>query len=536
MKHYLCFLVGFMSLSVFAQQQQQQQPINVVGYIQRQQDQQQQQHQQFVQQQQQHPQHQQRPQQPQQQQQPTQESKIEAGLSYDELDKKIKNEFSNFVYDYTEYEIKPDYIYDLTQTGLSLSALSAINLWDTPAIPYAQINSIPTDQLYHPENHFHFLNNSIRYLRQSNDSRVVDIRKKAEGQLKNAITEELVREQRELQYNRTPQLWSPTFQNIITSQRAGIETFDRIEWQLNNNIPTRLPSIESLQTAKLLFFTNLQIAGVLANPHTRISNKFRSLGASPQRMANEFLHSAKDILDFAKGLSHGAQFTIVENVDGVVKLVKFSFNSFHNPQAAMNAFWDIAKNINLEGIAQAIHHHVTSEYKTLTTGTSIERGEVIGKIATNIILSTSGLGYLGNYTKFANGVGKEFVSRIGNLTSLSTMISNEVGAIGDIRKIIRSAEGSLWTKGIPQDQIKNAYEHYKKHGKEFGVNNAAEYVERAHRFRTSPPQGTLTKIARNGDRMYYHPSTNTFSVHTPDGVPKTMFKPSAGQAYWERQQ
>jgi len=45
----------------------------------------------------------------------------------------------------------------------------------------------------------------------------------------------------------------------------------------------------------------------------------------------------------------------------------------------------------------------------------------------------------------------------------------------------------------------------------------------------------LTKTRPNGDTLYYDPSTNTFAVQNANGAPKTMFKPAAGMAYWNKQ-
>ena len=45
------------------------------------------------------------------------------------------------------------------------------------------------------------------------------------------------------------------------------------------------------------------------------------------------------------------------------------------------------------------------------------------------------------------------------------------------------------------------------------------------RFVNEKPTGTLTKIRHDGDRVFYHPETNTFAVTTKDGVPRTMYKP-----------
>lgn len=96
----------------------------------------------------------------------------------------------------------------------------------------------------------------------------------------------------------------------------------------------------------------------------------------------------------------------------------------------------------------------------------------------------------------------------------------------------------IWTKTKTSEPVENAYGHWVKHGHEFednSFNNSKEYVDATHDFVRKPPAGTLTKVRQNGDVIYYHPATNTFSVKTKDGVPKTMFKPKGGMEYWEKQ-
>lgn len=89
----------------------------------------------------------------------------------------------------------------------------------------------------------------------------------------------------------------------------------------------------------------------------------------------------------------------------------------------------------------------------------------------------------------------------------------------------------LWS--APGEQ--NALDHFKKHGHEFHLSTAQEYVDAVHAFTGKPPKGTLTKARRNGDRLYYQASTNTFAVTDKHGAPRTMFKPDKGRAYYEGQ-
>jgi pyocin large subunit-like protein len=80
--------------------------------------------------------------------------------------------------------------------------------------------------------------------------------------------------------------------------------------------------------------------------------------------------------------------------------------------------------------------------------------------------------------------------------------------------------------------IRNAYQHFLKHGKEFGLQNAKQYVEATKKFLTNSPAGTLTKVTSNGDILKYHEATNTFGVKNANGLPRTMFKPKDGLMYW----
>jgi pyocin large subunit-like protein len=96
----------------------------------------------------------------------------------------------------------------------------------------------------------------------------------------------------------------------------------------------------------------------------------------------------------------------------------------------------------------------------------------------------------------------------------------------------------IWTKTKTLEPVRNAYDHWIKHRWEFpekSFKNAKEYVDATHDFVRKPSHGTLTKIRSNGDVLFYDPMTNTFSVKTKDGVPKTMFKPKGGMEYWEKQ-
>jgi len=82
----------------------------------------------------------------------------------------------------------------------------------------------------------------------------------------------------------------------------------------------------------------------------------------------------------------------------------------------------------------------------------------------------------------------------------------------------------------------SAFRHWKKHGAEFPeFQNSKQYVEGANSFFESPPDGTLTKVRPNGDKLFYNPANNTFGVQAADGAPRTMFRPADGINYWNKQ-
>ena len=98
-----------------------------------------------------------------------------------------------------------------------------------------------------------------------------------------------------------------------------------------------------------------------------------------------------------------------------------------------------------------------------------------------------------------------------------------------------SAERQLWSANRKYSARENADYHFRRDGKDFGVRTVDAYVAKAHAFIRNPPPGALTITRRNGDRLFYHPATNTFVVATRTGAPRTMFKPRDGMAYWEKQ-
>ena len=95
-----------------------------------------------------------------------------------------------------------------------------------------------------------------------------------------------------------------------------------------------------------------------------------------------------------------------------------------------------------------------------------------------------------------------------------------VEPLGEVRNT------SFWSSTRKRSSVENAFEHWKKHQKEFPeLNNAKEYVESAKGFLNSNSKNILTKRRNNGEIIKYDPEKNLFGVTDKNGTPITFFKP-----------
>jgi len=76
---------------------------------------------------------------------------------------------------------------------------------------------------------------------------------------------------------------------------------------------------------------------------------------------------------------------------------------------------------------------------------------------------------------------------------------------------------------------------FERNGADFGTPTAEAYLAAITAFTTAPPADAETVRRANGDVLIYQASTNTFAVVDADGVPRTMFKPNDGPAYWAKE-
>ena len=93
----------------------------------------------------------------------------------------------------------------------------------------------------------------------------------------------------------------------------------------------------------------------------------------------------------------------------------------------------------------------------------------------------------------------------------------------------------FWAANRRRTAEEAAERQFERNGKDFGAKTLTQYVDQTHAFVGSPPAGTLRHTRSNGDKLFYDPKGNVFAVATREGAPRTMFKPTDGMAYWEKQ-
>jgi pyocin large subunit-like protein len=97
------------------------------------------------------------------------------------------------------------------------------------------------------------------------------------------------------------------------------------------------------------------------------------------------------------------------------------------------------------------------------------------------------------------------------------------------------ASSLAWASSRRGSAEDNARRQFERNGQDFGAASVQAYVDKASAFASDPPRGVLTSRRSNGDRIFYDPRTNTFLAADRSGLPRTMFKPREGRAYWDQQ-
>lgn len=90
----------------------------------------------------------------------------------------------------------------------------------------------------------------------------------------------------------------------------------------------------------------------------------------------------------------------------------------------------------------------------------------------------------------------------------------------------------MWAANRRLTAEEAAEKQFERNGKDFGAKSVEDYARKAQAFVSNPPKGAEV-ITRQRGKIMYDAKSNTFAAATKDGVPRTMFKPEEGAAYWE---
>lgn len=79
-------------------------------------------------------------------------------------------------------------------------------------------------------------------------------------------------------------------------------------------------------------------------------------------------------------------------------------------------------------------------------------------------------------------------------------------------------------------------EHFRKHGAEFHAKSPAAYLRLAQLLRDKPKGGDVLEFVRNDAvTCKFDRGTGSFIAYDSDGTIRTFFRPTDGEAYFERQ-
>jgi pyocin large subunit-like protein len=79
-------------------------------------------------------------------------------------------------------------------------------------------------------------------------------------------------------------------------------------------------------------------------------------------------------------------------------------------------------------------------------------------------------------------------------------------------------------------------DHYQKHGREFGSITLEQYLRAAQELRDRPAGGAILESPRpDGSVTRFDRQSGDFIAFNRDGVIRTYFRPTDGEAYYKRQ-
>jgi hypothetical protein len=111
----------------------------------------------------------------------------------------------------------------------------------------------------------------------------------------------------------------------------------------------------------------------------------------------------------------------------------------------------------------------------------------------------------------------------------------------EVQKGKAALEGSAAPSHVKRPDIgfasrQKLVDHYKKHGREFGAVTMEQYLRKAQELRDRPAGGAILESVRPEDVVTrYDRETGDFLAFNRDGIIRTYFRPTDGEAYYKRQ-
>jgi pyocin large subunit-like protein len=112
----------------------------------------------------------------------------------------------------------------------------------------------------------------------------------------------------------------------------------------------------------------------------------------------------------------------------------------------------------------------------------------------------------------------------------------ESGSRGSHGAQARSTAPAPRATGVGFKSKSHLATHFEKHGAEFEVASAAEYLKLAQALRDAPTSEDVREIVRaDGVVTRFDRQSGAFIAFEADGTIRTFFKPGDGEAYFRRQ-
>jgi pyocin large subunit-like protein len=111
----------------------------------------------------------------------------------------------------------------------------------------------------------------------------------------------------------------------------------------------------------------------------------------------------------------------------------------------------------------------------------------------------------------------------------------------DVQKGKAALEGSAAPSHVKRPDIgfasrQKLVDHYRKHGREFGAVTMEQYLGKAQELRDRPAGGAILESVRSdGVVSRFDRGSGDFIAFNRDGVIRTYFRPTDGEAYYRRQ-